>query len=532
MNVPRVLLFAALPLLVLMSARAQEAKVRVKVKVDLEAAPDNGIGVARMVKGDAGSLVLVKTKGGRTAFGGVPQPDLDWTLVSLNADNMAVIKTDKPKIVWGEGPVALETIENFDHQFRLIASKPDPENAKLLLLQQVLSPRALTGKAAQIITELPYDRLGKGAAYFAANTAVGFTTVVSADSMKLLLHLIPSGTTHPAGSPVFALLLDKQMAPLWSNTLATDPKAQRVDVLDTRVDKAGAVWYFVRNVTDPDPKTREVLGYSFSLYRLDSAGQQEVKLELSGKDFAQEAGIDVLANGTLVCSGIYSNPEGNRNESMGIFRTTLDAAAMKWTPAKTFPYEKQLVKKDEVLQTNMRLEHVWAKHDGGLFVVTQKSGLEPHTVSNLSGKKVVKTEWMGGPFHIMEIDAAGELKWYKHIDRELDYGTDAPGATISTVFADVLYLFYNDDAANLEKRRAKQPIDPVGSPKDAVMLEFKADGTDKGKVVMKEGYKQAYLASANVWRMGEGRIGTLANEGPGKQKTMPVYIEMSTDQRK
>lgn len=528
----RIFLTAALPLAAVQLLHAQDSKAHVKVKVDWEAAQDDGIGVARLVQGDGGCMVAIKTKGGRTVLGGVPQAQLDWSLVSYNTNDMKTIKTDKPKIVWGEGPVALETIETFNHQFRLIATKPDPESAKLLILQQVLSPRGLTGKAASIITELPYDRLGKGADYYQAGMAIGFTTTISADSTKLLLGLTPASTVRSAGCPVFAMVLDKQMKPLWSNTLTTASGAQRVDILDTRVDKNGAVWYLVRNVTDPAPKTKDVLGYSFSLYKLDSAGQQEVVLDLPSKSFAQDMGMDVLADGSIVCAGIYSNGDANRNESIGIFRAKLDMANMKWDGFKLLPYDKQLIKKEERLQTNMKLDHVWARRDGGLFVVTQRSGTETHMVSDLSGKKTAKTEWVYGPMHIMELTPSGELKWYKQIDRDLGYANDGPGAILSTIFNDALFIWYNDTEGNIEKRRNKEAIDPVTSAKDLVMLEFKGDGTDKGKVVLKDGMKQGFFIATKAWRIADGHIGVVASDGFGKDKTYPVFVELTRDQKK
>lgn len=511
---------------------AQESKVRSKVKADLSGKPDEGIGIAKMVRGDGGSIVVLKTKGGRTVLGGVPQPQLDWSLHAINSESMLPIKSDKPKIVWGEGPVALETIETFGRQFRLIATKPDPENNTLLVLQQVLSPRSLTGKAAQKLVEIPYDRLGKGPEYFVADMPVGFTTTISTDSTKLLLGLTPASTTRSAGCPVFAQVFDKQMKPLWSNTLATDANAKRIDIVGTKVDPAGAVWYLIRNVSNPDPKLREELGYSFSLYRLDSAGQQAALLDFGKKEFAQEAAFDILADGTIVCAGVYSTPEANRNESVGVFRTTLDVKEMKWAAPTKVPYEKQLVKKEERLQNNMHLDHIWPKKDGSLYVVTQKAGIESHMVSDLSGKKVERTEWVGGPFHIMELTPAGEAKWYKRVDRDMGHDNGGPGRIISLSYDDVLFLLFNDEEGNFEKRKSKLPVDQVTNAKDAVMLEFKPDGADKGKVVLKEGYKQGYFDASSVWYMGNGLVGTIGSPGFGKDKTFPVLVEMSKDTKK
>ncbi|MBK6894211.1 MAG: hypothetical protein IPH00_14065 [Flavobacteriales bacterium] len=123
---------------------AQDSKVRVKVKVDFDAQPDRELAVAKTVYGDEGSFVALKTLGGKSVIGGIPGADLGWQLFVISSDKMYEVKHDQPKFVWGIGPVAMETIETFNKTFRAILTKPDPDHGKLLLLQQVLSPRSLT----------------------------------------------------------------------------------------------------------------------------------------------------------------------------------------------------------------------------------------------------------------------------------------------------------------------------------------------------------------------------------------------------
>jgi hypothetical protein len=287
----------------------------------------------------------------------------------------------------------------------------------------------------------------------------------------------------------------------------------------------------VKNVHDAAPKTQDKQGYNFTLYRLDSAGQQAAVLEFNKRDFPQEASFDILPNGTIVCGGIYSNPDAARSESMGIFRTTLDPKTMKWEEAARNPFDKQVVKKVERLQTNMHLEHIWPKADGGLYVVTERSGIETHTVSDLSGKKVEKTEWVNGPFHVMELDAAGTPKWYTTVPREMSFDNNGPGKAFSIGFANELFLFFNDDEKNSDLRKQKEPVMPVDKPKDALMLEFKEDGGYKEKTVLVDGYKHAYFNADMLWDMGNSSYGVAGAPDFNKDRSFPVLIEMSTDAR-
>lgn len=519
-------LLAALP------SAAQEAKVRVKVKGDLDAKPDEGIATARMVKGDPITVVALKTKGGVTVLGGVPQTELDWSLVSVDQAKLTVVKSDKPKIVWGEGPVALETIEYFGGQFRLLATKPDPENAKLLLLQQVLNGRSLTGKAASLVAEIPYDALGKGPEYYTSNVAIGLTTTISIDSTKLLIGMDPGTTRRSAGAPIWVRLFDRKMQTLWSGTLATDPAASQVEVLSRQVDKTGAVWFLVKNVTNPAPKTREDLGYNITLYKLDSTGQKSVVVDLPGKEFVQHASVDMRPDGSIFCTGIFSGPDPERNESLGVFFMPLEQGELKWGAAKKHLYEKRLVKKEERLQVDMHIVRSLPRNDKGVFIITEKAGTEVTMVSDLSGKKTAKTQWVNGPFHVMQLSGTGDLTWYKQVDRNFAYADARPAKAVAATCADVLYLFYNDVEANLENRKNKLLLEAVSNGKDLIQLEFKADGTDKGRVVLKDGFKQGYLDADQIWYMTPGLIGTLATPSFSKDKTYPLLIELSQDNKK
>src|SRR5690606_25661246 len=181
---------------------------------------------------------------------------------------------------------------------------------------------------------------------------------------------------------------------------------------------------------------------------------------------------------------------------------------------------------------NMRLERIWPRSDGGLFVVAQRSGIETHQVSDLSGKKFDKTEWVNGAFHVMQLDAAGEMKWYTEVPREMSFTNDGPGKAFSIAYGDMLFLFYNDAEANIEPRKKNTPVSPVDKPRDAMMLEFREDGGYKEKVVLQDGYKQGYFDADDVWMMGDGQYGLEGAPDFRKDRTFPVLIVMSDGGRR
>ena len=156
--------------------------------------------------------------------------------------------------------------------------------------------------------------------------AVGFTTTKAGDGKHMLIGLSPASTTRSTGCPIVGVMVDGAMKPIWTNTLGTEPGNVRTDVVSTLVDKTGAAWYLIKNVTDAAPKTKDVVGYTYSLYRMDSLGQQGFPLDLGKKDFVQEAAFTILPDGRLACAGIYSNGDvvdHGRNETCLALASTL-----------------------------------------------------------------------------------------------------------------------------------------------------------------------------------------------------------------
>ena len=514
---------------------AQESKVRWKIQSALEEKQEGGFWYHKFVKGDAGSIVGLRVLGNSPVIGGLNQVTIDRTLVAFAVEGMKEIKVDKTKILWGEGPVSIETIENFNKQFRVIASKADMETGKLLVLQQIQGPRSLTGKGAQLLAEIPFDRIGKSKEYFKPNVGIGFTTLVSVDSTKMLLQLTPDGTTHSAGCPVYAHLFDKDMKPLWWNKLSTDGSARSFKIIQTRVDPKGAVWYLVKNTSNPEPKTPEELGYTFSIYRLDSAGQTTALLDLPGSEFAQDATMEMRIDGSIAVAGVYSDADANRDESIGVFQCSVDASGQepKFDNFKLVPFEKRIDKKEEKLQNNMIIDRLLLKKDGGSFLIARKSGIETHFVADLSGKKFPKTEQVDGVLHLFELTGAGDQKWYKQFDRVMNNSTDAPGRILPMCYENSLLVMLNDAEINIEKRKLKVPPYPQEGFKDALMLEFKSDGGEKTKVTLNEQqFHPLGLQAANTWRLTPNLVITLASERLGKGAIQPVAITLTGESKK
>ena len=108
----------------------------------------------------------------------------------------------------------------------------------------------------------------------------------------------------------------------------------------------------------------------------------------------------------------------------------------------------------------------------------------------------------------------------------MSFTNDGPGKAFSIAQGNVLFLFFNDDAGNIDLRKKKLPIEPVDKPKDALMLEFKDDGGYKERTVLAEGGKQGFFDADAIWPMGNGLFGLEGAPDFRKDRTFTVLIEM------
>ena len=518
---------------------AQEAKFKVDVNADLLAVPDDGVGIVKMVKGDGGTVVALKTAGGKNVFGGVSQKDMGWTLATYDVNTLKMTKTDAPKIVYGLTQVNLETIEHFNGKLRLLATQPDPEAGVVRFIQQVLEPRSLTGKGAQQFHTMPFDQFGKGADYYQPHMAVGFSSMVSQDSSMLLMQLNPDLTVRAAGCPTHAMVFDKDMKLKWQRTLRITGNLEAQQIIATRLDKNGSVWYLTKNITKLEPTDLKEIGYDIVLYKLDSAGQHEVKLDLPGSDYASDARIEMLPDGRVFCAGVYGSDDLNRGDALGLFTVTLDPATasdpkgMQWGAFHQNELNKnEDKKKGELPQKNVVMVRAMLRKDGGADVVAENNPLEYYTSSSLGGKSFQKPSWQHGKVHVMRFTASGSVTFYTMIDRNMVLEDGVPGRVIAANYQDGLFLFMNDNEAYIDRRKDGLPLERVATATDAMMFEFKSDGTYKCKVLMKDLYHQVFFAPTNVWYIRPGLLAMPGAQVFGKDKTQPVCILFSSGARR
>ena len=172
------------------------------------------------------------------------------------------------------------------------------------------------------------------------------------------------------------------------------------------------------------------------------------------------------------------------------------------------------------------------RKDGGADVIAENNPLEYYTSSSLSGKSFQKASWQHGKVHVMRFTASGDATFYTMIDRNMVLEDGVPGRVIAAGYQGGLFLFMNDNEAYVERRKEGLPLERVATATDAMMFEFKSDGTYKSKVVMKELYHQVFFEPTDVWYIHPGLLAMPGAQVFGKNKTQPVCILFSSGARR
>lgn len=516
----------------LMAVAQQPPKVRVKVKADLGRRIEDGTTLHTVVKGDEGALVAMQVPADAEVLGGYPQTGMTWGLVTYDRATLSPIKSAAPKMVYGETPVAVETVGRHQRKLWLFGSKIDLERSGVQVLRQEMNPRSLQGvKGAQEHVLLPFDRFGKDHSWFTPGAAVGLMCIPSSDTSRFMLTLDPRSTQRP-GAPWFAAVFHKDMSLHWARAMEVDAAVKEIVVAATVLDGDGVVWRLVKWVTDPAPKVKEQLGFSWAVVRMDSAGQQQVVLDLPGAPYAQDVRLALRKDGALMVAGTYGEPTLPRDRSKGLFFTTLDRTTFTWGAFKLHTLQPVVIKDRKELQMDMVAEDLQVFSDGGAVLLANESALRTIQSKNFANQPVTRESYVTRDLHVMRVDANGETVWYSVLDREINLEKPGRGAPVAFVQNDLLHVLLNDDMANEERRKSGEPVPPLDGGGEALLLEFKADGTSKARSVVNGGADVAIVLPERRWPVAPNETVMLAGFKLQGDKTFPLSVQFEQETRR
>ncbi|HQW86063.1 MAG TPA: hypothetical protein PLH93_02700 [Flavobacteriales bacterium] len=516
----------------LMAVAQQAPKVRVKVKADLGRRLEDGTTLHTVVKGDEGALIAMQVPADAAVLGGRPQAGMAWNLVTYDRATLSPIKSAAPKMVYGETPVAVETIGRHQRKLWLFGSKVDLERSGIQVLRQEMNPRSLQGvKGTQEHALLTFDRFGKDRSWFAQGSAVGLTFLPSVDTTRFMLTVDPRSTQRP-GAPWFAAVFHKDLSLFWARAMEVDPAVKEIVVAGTILDGDGVLWRLVKWVTDPAPKVKDQVGYSWAVVRMDSTGQQQVIVDLPGAPYAQDVRMALRKDGALMVAGTYGEPTLRRDQSKGLFIATFDRKALAWGPFKLHTLQPAVVKEKKELQVDVVAEDLQVFSDGGAVLLANESALRTIQSKNFANQPVTRQSYVTRDLHVVRVDATGEQLWYTVLDREVNLEKPGRGAPVAFVQNDLLHVLMNDDMANEEIRKSGEPVPPLDGGGEALLLEFKADGTSKARSVVNGGADVATVLPERRWMVAPNETVMLAGFKLQGEKTFPLSVQFEQETKR
>ncbi|MCB9169483.1 MAG: hypothetical protein H6597_06195 [Flavobacteriales bacterium] len=499
---------------------AQQRDARVKVEADRGSRPDEEHRVIAMVRGDATSIVGLRVPATAIVLGGTPQKGMDWSLVTWSREKMERSKQDLPRMIYGIGPVCVETIFKFRGQNYLLGSKVLDDEQVVQLIAQPFDPHSLVTKGGIELAKVPLDRFGGTKP--AHGAAIGMCADVSADSSQLCIHAAPELTSR-GGAAYLTMVFDKELHLHWSGVLAKDQDMASAELLQDLYDQQSAHWYLFRTHDAKDTKDADGPGMGIKLVRLDSTGQQMIDLELPGAAYAQDARMALRKDGKLVLGGIWAEKKMRGDRSKGMFITSLAGTTMEWGAFKMTEYEKKTINEQQELQRDMVVEDLLLMDDGGTALFTDEHKLRTTQSSNFANKQITRESYITGDMHVLRSGRSGEKIWYTVIPRSLSLDSPHAGEPFAIAKGDQLFVLMNDAEDNEELRKHKEEIPVIEKGGEAMIFEFKEDGDARGKVVLDD-RGQGYFLPGSRWMLGPGEIGLLGSRDLGGQETFAVRV--------
>ncbi len=514
-------------------ATAQQApKVRVKVKADLARHLEEGSTLHTVVRGDEGVLVAVQVPADAAVLGGRPQAGMAWNLVTYDRLTLSPTKTATHKMVYGETPVALETLVRHQRKLWLFGSKIDPARSGVHVLRQEMNPRSLQGvKGTQELVLLPFEGFGKDPAWFGSGAAVGLIGTPSVDTARFMLTVDPNSTQRPA-APWYAAVFRKDMSLHWARSMAVDTAVKEVKVASTLLDGDGVLWRLVKQVTVPAPKVKEQVGYTWAVVRMDSAGQQQVVVDLPGAVYAQDLRMALRKDGKLLVAGTFGEPVLQRDQSKGLFFVTLDRKDLTWGPFKQHALQPAVVNDKKAYQVNLLAEDLQVFSDGGAVLLVNESALRTVQSKNFANKPVTRESYVTRDLHAMRVDGSGEKLWYTVLDRDISLEKPGRAAPMAFVQNDLLYVLMNDDLRNEELRKTGQPVPLLDGGGEALLLEFKSDGTCKARSAVNGGADVATVLPERRWQVAPTETVMLAGFKLQGDRAFPLAVQFEQETKR
>ena len=318
-------------------------------------------------------------------------------------------------------------------------------------------------------------------------------------------------------------------------SLALEPGARDAQVAASVLDADGVVWHLVKWVWAAPPKEEGAPGHAWAVVRMDSTGQRQAMIDLPGAPYAQDVRMALRKDGRIALAGIFGETPAKTVGSSGMFFTTMDRKELAFGPFSQQPLAKDLAKpkkgepQDELA---MMAEDLQLFSDGGMLLLANERGVRTTQGKNLRGEAVTRHTHLTRDLHACRVGPAGEPVWYKVLDRSVSVDKAGRGSPVAFVQADQLYVLMNDDLSNEELRKNGEPVPLLDGGGEALLLEFKPDGTSKARSVVNGGSDVAIVLSERRWQASANETVMLAAFKLQGERSFPLSVQFEQETKR
>lgn len=205
--------------------------------------------------------------------------------------------------------------------------------------------------------------------------------------------------------------------------------------------------------------------------------------------FVRDVSLRFDKNGNAFCVGVYSDKR-NLSSMTGTFYYKIDVNSGTASAENVQNFQPEIIKmlnnseserkRNSEVRSNLELKRIITRPDGGSYVLFEEDYVHVVTTSTPNGGTSTTRYYYNNDILLMNIDAAGKILWQSVFPKQQVSTND--NGRLNSFFArsynNKLYIFFNDDAENVDNQDFKVGIYPQSTKHIMpVVLIVSEDGT-------------------------------------------------------
>lgn len=545
----RTTLVALLLLLHFGQALAQakpEDKVKVKARMGEKHNPDGTMMPFAMMRSSSTSYIVMRS------------PDFDARAFTKKSPRLDLYESEKLTYVRSLEPVLqrqgkekllLEDLVRFNGKPMMVARTGGQE--EVALYYQYVEPHLTRQPPAfERICAFPVEVKERKAFYEGVgnSTRVRWSTVVSADSSRLLVHS-PELRAGDGSSAFYLLaLFDRQMQVSWQHILRVDGNSERSEVLDAAVDSTGTAYVLIKYRYADGAPGGGASDYEVVLHRVDADDLSRVSPGFDSGYYPTGGILEPMGKGRIAYVGIYATG----GKKMGNFLTFPDTSAAGLSAPILMPFadgvdleaeevngveedakkeeEKDAKKAQKRLYSTTDVIGILPRSDGGFYLVNEvdfsSSYIDPENAR-------LYQRYYRGPLQARCFTKDGQEKWTTLFRRWYTSNDPILGRSFPAVFNDQLYLFTWDSDDTAEKRKLGEKIVPKqSSGLYSIYAYFDEKGGYRTKPILRNDNDSDLICGWQLVRSGKDEYVTMGTGSLTTVEYLPVRIDFIKEVKK